>query len=209
MQKRPNILWITLESVRADHTSMYGYSRNTTPNIQSETSRSDATVFSTPVSQSMWTPASTASMLTGTYLSTHRLGQDGKAQKKLRQELDTFPQLLHQSGYETVLFTPNSYISSSTGLDRGFATVDDLSVSKESFLQRGSAVKENWACAMERIRELDTIDLQRLKDDVAHNPTATIPRRFKSWNKRERDESPFFAYAHIDSPHHPYRPVSK
>jgi uncharacterized sulfatase len=30
---RPNIIWLTLDSVRQDHTTMDGYRRDTAPNI--------------------------------------------------------------------------------------------------------------------------------------------------------------------------------
>jgi uncharacterized sulfatase len=210
MQQKPNILWVTLESVRADHTQVYGYERRTTPKIQAEADRSDATVLSTPISQSMWTPAATASILTGTYLSTHRLGQDGKAQQKLRQDIDTLPELLRDAGYETALFTPNSYISSSTGLDRGFDTVEDLHVDKNEFLPQNSSAIPNWNSAFRRLRELRSFSPEQLKKDVSHNPTATVPVRFKRWRKRTGSpDEPFFAYAHLDAPHHPYQPVSK
>ena len=76
---KPNILWLTLESVRAGHTSVYGYHKNTTPFLEKISQRAEATVLDPMIASSMWTPASTASMLTGTHLSTHQLGQDGKA----------------------------------------------------------------------------------------------------------------------------------
>jgi len=210
MKDGPNILWITLESVRADHTPMYGYERDTTPNIAAESRRPDATVFSTALSQSMWTPASTGSILTGTYLSTHRLGQDGKAKRKLRSDLDTLPQLLSNRGYETVLFTPNAYISSATGLDEGFSAVYDLVVEKPDFLPTSPAFVDNWRCALRRLLEQDGFEPEHVKNDVRHNSTATVPGRFRRWERNERTaDRPFFAYAHLNSPHHPYLPVNK
>ncbi|RZH67021.1 sulfatase-like hydrolase/transferase [Natrinema altunense] len=210
MTQKPNILWLTLESVRADHTTTYGYERETTPNIEAVSERSDATVLSTAVSQSMWTPASTASILTGTYLSTHQLGQDGKAQQKLRTDIRTFPQLLSNMGYETKLFTPNIYISSSTGLDRGFDDVENLITSKDDFLPTSTLFVDNWCCAARRLFEMDGVSVSRYKNDVIHNKTDIVPSRFRRWKKdRSGSNQPFFAYAHLHAPHHPYLPIGK
>ena len=40
-----DIIWITLESIRQDHTTMDGYRRDTTPYLQSLADRSDGATF--------------------------------------------------------------------------------------------------------------------------------------------------------------------
>ena len=116
----PSILWLSLESVRADHTSLCGYARRTTPFLESLSQEPTAVTFDPMIASSMWTPASTASLLTGTHLSTHQLGQDGRAEYPPSSALDTLPERLSDVGYQTALFTANDYISSKTGLSRGF-----------------------------------------------------------------------------------------
>lgn len=46
MSDLSNILWLTLDSVRYDHTTMGGYGRKTTLHIQSIADRSDRISFS-------------------------------------------------------------------------------------------------------------------------------------------------------------------
>jgi len=44
--EKPNVVWLTLDSVRQDHTTMDGHERETTPRIQELADRSDGVAFS-------------------------------------------------------------------------------------------------------------------------------------------------------------------
>ena len=59
-----NIIFITWDSVRADHISPYGYPRQTSPHL--DRFAQEAVLFETAISQHNWTRPSYASMLTGT-----------------------------------------------------------------------------------------------------------------------------------------------
>ena len=73
--KRYNILWILLDTVRADHMSLYGYKYPTTKRIDAFAKR--ARVFEQARSQGPNTRGSVPSMMTGRYYTeTHR--DDGK-----------------------------------------------------------------------------------------------------------------------------------
>ena len=69
---KPNIILITLDTVRADHLSLYGYARQTTPNLGKWARR--GVVFDNAIAPSSWTLASHASMFTG--LLPHQHGAD-------------------------------------------------------------------------------------------------------------------------------------
>ncbi|WP_424000292.1 sulfatase [Haloarcula salina] len=204
-----DILWVTLESVRADHTPMYGYERNTTPFIASLADSSDGTVLDTCISQSMWTPASTASILTGSYLSTHNVGQDGKVKRKLHSELDTLPGVLAEAGYETALFSPSTYISDATGLTSGFTHSELIKLRKENFSTFDETGRLSWKLAFKRFRENPTLDLRMLKRDIENSTNELLSTRVRRWMRNESDtDSPAFSYVHVPSPHHPYVPIS-
>ncbi len=70
MKTRPNILWITLESVRYDHTSLSGYGRDTTPALARLASDPRATAFEQCITHGKWTGTSSGSILTGQYPDT-------------------------------------------------------------------------------------------------------------------------------------------
>ncbi|MXR53003.1 sulfatase-like hydrolase/transferase [Halovenus sp. WSH3] len=208
MTARPNVLWISLESVRADHTSLHGYDRDTTPNLDRISRRPDATVLDPVVSGSMWTPASTASMLTGTHMSTHQLGADGKCERKLLPSVETLPERLSEQGYRTGLFTPTYYIGPETGLDRGFDHVDDLSIRQEDFFGYDAATRDRIVSALRCVRGRPTTDIATLKEEITRGKNYLLERRFDRWG-HDGSTAPFFAYAHVPSPHHPYNPVTK
>jgi len=66
----PNIIIIVLDALSARNMSLYGYPRNTTPNIERFAGRSN--VYHAHHSSGTFTTAGTASLLTGTYPWTHR-----------------------------------------------------------------------------------------------------------------------------------------
>lgn len=208
MTARPNVLWLSLESVRADHTSLHGYERDTTPNLDRISRRPDATVLDPVVAGSMWTPASTAAMLTGTHMSTHQLGADGKCEQKLLGSVETLPERLSRQGYRTALFSPTYYIGPETGLDRGFEHVDSLSITQQDFIGHDAGTRDRIACAIRCLRDRPTTDIEMLKEEITRGKNYLMERRFDRWADG-RGNDPFFAYAHIPSPHHPYNPVTK
>ncbi|WP_255171050.1 sulfatase-like hydrolase/transferase [Natrononativus amylolyticus] len=200
---KPNILWITLESARSDHTSMGG-DRNTTPFLEQLVSDYRGAWFENCFAHGRWTPAASGSILTGTRLSTHRVGLESSATvEKLPTELSTIPELLGDVGYRTGGFSGNPYVSERTELNRGFETFFGP-VDKSDFLSRtGIATAASY---LRRVRSrgsaLDT-------NPGRHKPC--LPplyhcESFKNWIDTDVGEDPFFAYFHLNNVHHPYTP---
>lgn len=119
-----SVIWITLESIRQDRTTIGGYERDTTPNL--EAIASDGVAFDDCYSHDIWTRSSTASILTGYAPSAHRAWSTGA---KLPTEIQTIPEAFQHAGYQTACISPNANISASTGLDRGFDDFHYLSKS--------------------------------------------------------------------------------
>lgn len=65
----PNIILITIDALRPDHLSCYGYKRNTSPNIDKLTE--EGVMFSQVISQGPWTPPSIFSIITSMYPNIH------------------------------------------------------------------------------------------------------------------------------------------
>ena len=114
MRKPPHIIMISLVPVRADHLSCYGYSRQTTPQI--DAFAKTGTVFDNAYSTGAWTPPAHASTLTGLYPSRHGvLGSGG-----LDDGILTLPELLGANGYRSVGFINSVHMGPFKKLDRGF-----------------------------------------------------------------------------------------
>jgi arylsulfatase A-like enzyme len=111
----PNVLLIVLDTVRAKSTSLYGYERETTPNIKRWAAR--GALFDEAVSSAPFTFTSHASMFTGKY--PQELAADWNV--PLERNIPTLAEVLHAHGYVTAGFVGNTwYAGRQTGLDRGF-----------------------------------------------------------------------------------------
>lgn len=117
-----NFLLVIMDSVRAGNTSLHGYERETTPYLQSLSTESQT--YLQARSPSRWSVPSHASMFTGLHTPEHGVDKVGK---KLSGD-ETIWEWLSQRGYETGVFSRNSFLTlDDTGLDRGFETVESLS----------------------------------------------------------------------------------
>lgn len=111
----PNIVLISIDTLRADHLSLYGYPRRTSPKIDRWAERR-AVVFETVVAPSPWTLPSHVSMLTGTNAVHHGINHPAPAPSTLL----TLAEILRFNGYSTGAVTGGSYLHPRFGLAQGF-----------------------------------------------------------------------------------------
>ncbi len=122
--QRYNIIWITVDTLRADHLSCYGYSKNTSPNIDAVAK--EGVIFTQAIANSCWTLPNLASMFTGQYPSSHGVCFWNS---KLSEKAQTFAEILKRQGYKTAAFMGGFHGSSIFGLNQGF----DLFYDKKEF----------------------------------------------------------------------------
>ncbi len=112
----PNILWVVWDTVRADHLSLHGYERETTPRLDAWAA--GARVFDDARSVASYTLPSHASMFTGLLPSEHCTHND---HKRLDGRFTTIAERLSDAGYQTFLFSSNPHISAGArNFDQGF-----------------------------------------------------------------------------------------
>jgi arylsulfatase A-like enzyme len=114
--RAPLVVLYLVDTLRADHTTPYGYERDTTPELLA-LSR-DAVVFENAIVSASWTKPSVASIFTSLLPGRHRAVQ-------LRDSLDlglvTLAEMLSIRGYATSAAIANSVIySEGTHFDQGF-----------------------------------------------------------------------------------------
>jgi arylsulfatase A-like enzyme len=117
--RRPNVLWIVWDTVRADHLGLYGYERETTPNL--ERWAAGARVFEDCLSTAGYTLPSHGSMFTGLLPSEHCAHND---HPRLDDRYPTIAELLRSVGYRTYMYSANPHISSAGNLAQGFDRAD-------------------------------------------------------------------------------------
>lgn len=135
---RPNLILISIDTLRADHLGCYGYNRNTSPNI--DRFAEDNVLFKNTIAQSSWTLPSHMSMLTGLYPSRHGVLS---SRKKLGDEHLTLGEILQNAGYQTVAMTDGAYMSHKFGY-QGFDLFDDKPIQSWGSIERTYTKAVNW-----------------------------------------------------------------
>jgi arylsulfatase A-like enzyme len=116
MVRRPDVIFLVLDTQRSDRLSCYGYSQPTSPHLDkfAET----ATLFQNAVASAQWTVPSHASMFTGLYPSGHQVLQSYSV---LPDSIPTLAERLQAGGYFTAGFCNNPLVGViNNGLRRGF-----------------------------------------------------------------------------------------
>jgi arylsulfatase A-like enzyme len=122
-KNRPNVLIYMIDTLRADHTSLYGYQRDTTPFLKKLGAQ--ALVFEDCQVQATWTKPSVASLLTSLYSYTHGLVQDYDT---IPAGAATLAEQLRAAGYVTAGIVANPLAGVLSGLQRGFDYMSEWSV---------------------------------------------------------------------------------
>ncbi|MFQ5877197.1 MAG: sulfatase [Acidobacteriota bacterium] len=126
--RRPDLVLIVVDTLRADHLGAYGYDRPTSPNIDALAGR--GLLFEEAWSAAPWTLPSVMSILTGRYPSRHRVENDGL---KLGAAIRTLAEVMTAAGYETAAFVAHIYVSRAFGFARGFGTFKDFGLSRPGY----------------------------------------------------------------------------
>jgi len=136
----PNVLLITIDTLRVDHLSGYGYHRDTTPSID-RLIAGGARFDQARTVEPLTSPAS-CSMLTSLYPHEHGSTRNGL---RMRPGLRSLPKELDHRGYQTAAFIANWTIKDKmSGLGEHFQLYDEVLTKKRWFgLVAGEATAED------------------------------------------------------------------
>jgi len=189
---RPNLILISVDTLRPDHLGVYGYSKPTDPNLQryfAQGLRFEDAVCLVPV-----TRPSHASMLTG--LHPLNMGMRWN-DRPLPPELPTLAELLRAEGYRTAAFVAGwPLVRDRSAMGRGFDLYSDR-------FYWGAAIHQDLAnlsllALLRKLRLVRTLErrAQGVVDDVL------------AWLDRDPPQ-PFFAWLHFYDPHSYYEAPRK
>jgi hypothetical protein len=117
-ESHPNILFITMDTTRADHLSCYGYGRRTSPNI--DRLAASGVLFKNAYTAEPLTGPSHISMMTSLYPQQHGAAFNGMHMATHPRPV-TLAQILHHLGYKTAAFVSAWPLRRKiTGLGKGF-----------------------------------------------------------------------------------------
>ena len=117
---RPDVILISIDTLRADHVGAYGYDRATTPTLDALAARGQAATLAW--SGGTWTVPSVISLFTGAPVRQH--GWDGPTGQQGRYPklpaLPTLAETFRAAGFTTIGLYANGYLAEELGFDRGF-----------------------------------------------------------------------------------------
>ncbi|MGD8441354.1 MAG: sulfatase [Holophagae bacterium] len=119
----PDVVWIVVDTLRADHVGCYGSPRPTTPNIDRLAGQSVR--FETAYSQAPWTTPSFASMLTSLYPTT--LGVTEKPDR-LDDRFTLLSEVLSVHGWDTGAVISHYFLKAKWNLCQGFDVYDESAI---------------------------------------------------------------------------------
>jgi len=173
-----SVILITVDTLRADHLSLTGYSQPTSPVLDAFARR--GTHFKWAFSTCSYTVPSHASMLVGMYPSYHSAGLMN-GQRKLRPEENTLAEILRDAGWKTAGIVSNAVLNRAVGLDQGFESYDDELPDRE--LVRKMRERRASNAVDQALAKLDEFGDQRfflwlhLQDPHGpYTPPETVPR---------------------------------
>jgi arylsulfatase A-like enzyme/Tfp pilus assembly protein PilF len=195
---RPNILLITLDTVRADRMGFLGSTRALTPSL--DALAGSAAVFTRAYSQAPVTTVSHATLLTGMFPPAHRVTDFGAP---LPVDVPYLPHLLHDAGYRTAAFVGSLILDprngTAPGFDRGFDRYDAGFRLRRPGDDRYQSVERRGDEVV--ARALAWLSPSRHERDARFGGQV-LP----SNEQRAPSAEPWFAWVHLFDAHDPYDP---
>lgn len=117
---RPNVLLITVDTLRADRLGCYGHARPTSPHV--DRLAAQGALFERAFTTLPRTTQSVASIMTGRYPKSH--GARGLFSSLSAANL-TLAEILREEGYDTAAFVSNLFLKPGQGFEQGFGRYDN------------------------------------------------------------------------------------
>ncbi len=213
-ERPPHVLLVSIDTLRADHLSCYGYERPTSPHLDALARRGAR--FERTFSSTSWTLPSHLTMLTGLPVSGHGVCDD-RLWSRVDEQGEPAPVLMHgtflsevlkEAGYRTGGFYTWKYLEPRFGFGPGFEVYERWG---HTFYSHPEVAPE-----FERLRAAgDTEGLKALAaahpalfDATRQSSPETIDRAL-GWIDEahaQTPDAPLFTFVHLFDVHDPYTP---
>lgn len=181
---RPNVVLITIDTLRADHCSCYGYYRPTTPHLDALARR--GTLLETVYAVMPTTGPSHATLFTSQYPAGHGVLKNGFV---LGDDKVTRAEVLRAREYETAAVVSSYAVAGRFGLSQGFDFYDD------DFENADSSIGRDWPMW----------EGHRVEGKFDRRARDTSDRAIE-WLRRRDAGGRYFLWVHYFDPHSPYDP---
>ena len=184
---RPNIVLISVDTLRADHLGCYGYQRNTSPHI--DQLAAEGALFESTISSTSWTLPAHCALFTGLADTVHGCLD---IKQRLAESHSTLAERLKGAGYTTIAFFSGATMHPIFGLAQGFDEYQDCTSYAD---QSTDLVADGQVPWDESVRAAARADIT--------NPR--LHRAVQRW-LQEKQSRPFFMFIHMWDVHADYIP---
>lgn len=219
--KRPNIILIVLDTLRADILEAYGGEAGT-PNLRRLAK--DAVTYGNAIAPSPWTVPSHTSLFTGLYASRHGVHElKGKKLSDVfmlngRSSAGTIAENLNGMGYNTLGISNSPNVSKYANFDKGFDSFRNFTT--DPWLENEAAREarridlspleiakvlineERWGDIPRYAKEFIKVRIKALANNFPIDKGATLTNKILFSTKLKSD---FFLFINLFEMHEPYR----
>jgi arylsulfatase A-like enzyme len=191
---QPNVILLTIDTLRVDMLNCYGYNNLLTPNI--DRLAGSGIRFEQVISGGSWTQAAFPVIMTSSYAAMY-----GGCLGQLAPERPSPVETLAAHGYNTGGFSTNPHLSRATGYDRGFHHFADLVPAvTDPRLRRIRGGQHLLANPL--LHYVSSLIGKRMPPARLYSSAAEVTDSVCGW--LEHVKTPFFAWVHYMDMHWPY-----
>ncbi|RJP73749.1 MAG: hypothetical protein C4532_04070 [Candidatus Abyssobacteria bacterium SURF_17] len=183
----PDIILVSIDTLRADHLGCYGYARDTSPSI--DAFAEDAVLFEDANAPAPYTAPSHMSIFTGLSPIIHHVYNyraDGSYQR-LNERIVTLAEVLQKGGFATVGFVGGAQVSGHLGFDKGFDIYSSKSIIWENVYDNPKELTHVREAIRLSKRESQPLFLF-LHHYLCHDPYVSAPKELRLQFMEERVE---------------------
>jgi len=195
VSKRPSVILIVVDALRADRLPCYGYDKVQAPAINAFSR--DAVLFERAFSQASWTRASFATIYTSLYPSTHNTKYKSSS---LPDSVITIAEALKAAGYVTAGFADNIHVTPEFNFQQGF---DEYTYLAPDYFFYATASASELAMYKQLRVIRERFAVRKKKVGHYYQDAKVVTDHALSWLDRQ-GEKPFFLMLHYMDTHDPY-----
>ena len=183
----PDVLLITIDTLRTNHLSLYGYELLTSPKL--DRLARDSAVFEIAYAPMGATSPAHATLFTSRSPLAHGVVRNGLP--LLDEEL-SLTRILGEHGYRSAAFVSAYPVGHQLGFAQGFDHFDDHFEPAHATFRREGQKRESWAGLV--------------VEGVFDRRGGETARRAREWLEGNAGDAPLFVWVHLFDPHRPYEP---
>ncbi len=200
--KKPNIIFITIDGLRAKNLSCYGYKRNTTPNIDIQAK--EGVLFENFFSSYDVTHKSFSSILGGRHILAQDFGYY-PSKKEMKSFFDTggilFPEILQKQGYKTHILS-KLFGWEKIGFDYYFKQTSEETSKKKNIIKSFKKISSISNFSKSILHNTQLIP-RKLEHKIRYNDNGEIITNKGIEIIKQNKENNFFLWLHYQDAHSP------